>query len=431
MTTSSTPPTAAEVSPEQASGSFAWYHTLGEKGKKAFKGAFMGYALDSYDFYTLPLGLAAIIATFGLTKGEAGLLATATLVASAFGGIVAGVLVDKIGRSKTLMVTVVTYAVFTALCGIAPNYETLLVFRALQGIGFGGEWAAGAILIAEYAKAEHRGRAVAMIQSSWAVGWGLANIVSLFVLTAFDSNMAWRILFFTGAAPALLVIYVRRSVHDAPSVEGKREKAQKGSLAAIFQGGLARRSLFAILLATGVQGGYYTLATWVPTYLKTPVAEGGRGLTTIGTGWYLFFLIFGAFCGYLTGGWLTDRIGRKNTFALFAVLSGVLILGYTQLPASAAGYIMYLGFPLGFTSSAIFSGFGAFLSELYPSHLRGTGQGTTYNTGRAFGAFFPTIIGFLSTSIGIGGAMGFGAAAYGIALVALLGLPETRNTELA
>lgn len=430
MTTSSTPP-AVEVSADQASGSFAWYHTLGEKGKKAFKGAFMGYALDSYDFYMLPLGLAAIIATFGLTKPQAGLLATATLVASAFGGIIAGVLVDRIGRSKTLMVTVITYAVFTALCGIAPNFETLMVFRALQGFGFGGEWAAGAILIAEYAKAEHRGRAVAMIQSSWAVGWGLAVISSTLILTLLDPSIAWRVMFFTGALPALLVIYVRRSVTDAPAIEQKREKAPKVSIAAIFQGGLARRTLFAMLLATGVQGGYYTLATWVPTYLKTPVADGGRGLTTIGTGGYLTFLIVGAFAGYLTGGWLTDKIGRKNTFALFAVLSGGLILLYTQLPASAAGYVMYLGFPLGFTSSAIFSGFGAFLSELYPAHVRGTGQGTTYNVGRGLGAFFPTIIGFLSTTIGIGAAMGFGAAAYGIALLALLGLPETRNTQLA
>jgi MFS family permease len=237
-------------------------------------------------------------------------------------------------------------------------------------------------------------------------------------------------MFFTGAAPALLVIYVRRTVGDAPHVEKQLERAPKVPLVGIFQNGLARRTFFATLLATGVQGGYYTLATWVPTYLKTPVADVGRGLTTIGTGWYLAFLISGAFLGYLTGGVLNDKIGRKNTIALFAVLSGLLILLYTQLPTSAAGYVMYLGFPLGFTSSAIFSGFGAFLSELYPAHVRGTGQGATYNTGRGIGAFFPTIIGFLSTSIGIGAAMGFGAAAYGIAMVALLGLPETRNTEL-
>lgn len=435
MTTSSTPsPAAVEVSPGQASGAFAWYHTLGTKGKQAFKGAFMGYGLDSYDFYTLPLGLAAISATFGLLPAQAGLLSTATLVASAFGGIIAGILADRIGRSRTLMVTVVTYAIFTALCGVAWSFESLMVFRVLQGIGFGGEWAAGAILVAEYAKAEHRGRALSWIQSSWAVGWGLAVIVSTFVLTFVDQSMAWRVLFFTGAAPALLVIYVRRNVHDAPSVEGKRERAPKVPLIGIFQNGLARRTIFTTMLATGLMGGYYTLATWVPSYLKAPVkadGTGGRGLTTIGTGGYLAFLIVGAFCGYLFGGWLNDKIGRKKTFALFAVLSAVLILLYTQLPASASGYIMYLGFPLGFTSSAIFSGFGAFLSELYPAAVRGTGQGFCYNLGRGIGGFFPTFVGIMAASQGLGVAMGIGAAAYGIALIALLGLPETRNTELA
>ncbi|GAA3809625.1 MFS transporter [Sphaerisporangium flaviroseum] len=427
MTTSSTPEPAVDLSQEQHDRTrFAWYSTLGPKGRKAFTGAFLGYSLDSYDFWVLPLGLVAIAATFGLGTGQTGLLATATLVCSALGGIVAGVLADRIGRARTLMVTVTTYALFTALCGIAPNYETLLVFRALQGLGFGGEWAAGAILVAEYASARHRGRAVAMIQSSWAIGWGLAVLAYTLVFELVDQDLAWRVLFFTGALPALLVIYVRRNVTDAPIFTEGRKEAERVSVLAVFRGGLLRTTLFATLLATGVQGGYYTLATWVPTYLKTE-----RGLSVIGTGGYLTFLITGAFCGYLTGGHFTDKIGRKKTFATFSLLSGALILLYTQLPADANQYVMFLGFPLGFCSSAIFSGFGAFLSELYPSHIRGTGQGFTYNVGRGVGAFFPTIIGYLATTYSVGGAMAFGALAYGIAVVALLGLPETRARQLS
>lgn len=429
MTHSSTPPPVTAEHPEHAnesSGPLAWYTTLGVQGRKAFKGAFLGFGLDSYDFWVLPLGLVAIAATFGLGTAQTGLLATATLVFSAFGGIIAGILADRIGRSRTLMVTVVTYAVFTALCGVAQNYETLLVFRALQGLGFGGEWAAGAILVAEYAKARHRGRAVAMIQSSWAVGWGVAVLASTLIFSFVEQGLAWRVLFLTGALPALLVIYVRRSVTDAPSYTQHRERAPRTSFTEIFRGGLASRTLFAALLATGVQGGYYTLATWVPTYLKTE-----RGLSIIGTGGYLAFLITGAFAGYLTGGYFTDRIGRKNTFAIFAALSGLLIMLYTQLPAEANAYVLFLGFPLGFCSSAIFSGFGAFLAELYPAHVRGTGQGFTYNVGRGVGAFFPTVIGFLATTFSVGGAMAFGAMAYGIALLALLGLPETRASELS
>ena len=404
---------------------FAFYRELNKPGRKAFTGAFLGFGLDSYDFWVLPLSLAAIATTFGLSSGQTGLLSTATLVFSAVGGAAAGVLADRIGRVRTLMITVITYALFTALCAFAPNYETLLVFRALQGIGFGGEWATGAILVAEYASARHRGRTVAVIQSSWAVGWGAAVIAYTVTFTLFDEDLAWRVLFVTGALPALLVIYLRRTVVDAPLYEEHKVRDGRGSLAAIMRPDLRHTTVFASLLATGVQGGYYTLATWVPAFLKNE-----RGLSVVNTGGYLAFLITGAFIGYLYGGHLTDRLGRKTAFRLFAVLSGALLMLYTLLPASVGSAIMYLGFPLGFCASAIFSGFGAYLAELYPTPVRGAGQGFTYNVGRGLGAFFPGTIGFLATQYGIGGAMAFGASAYALAFVALFWLPETRADEL-
>ncbi|MEV4430953.1 MFS transporter [Streptomyces sp. R-07] len=407
-------------------GAFAWLRALGPRGRRAFGGAFGGYALDSYDFFTLPLSMVAIAASFGLDKGQTGLLTTVTLVVSAVGGALAGVLADRVGRVKALMLTVVTYALFTVLCGFAPNYETLLVFRALQGLGFGGEWAVGAILVAEYASAGHRGRTLGAVQSAWAAGWALAVLAYTLVFQWADADLAWRILFWTGALPALLVVYVRRNVEDAPqAAEARRAGAGRGSFRAVFRPGLLRTTLFAILLSTGVQGGYYTLATWVPTFLKTE-----RGLTVVGTGGYLTLLISGAFTGYLTGGYLTDRLGRKKNIALFAVLSAVSVLAYTHIPAGANTLLLLLGFPLGFCMSAIFSGFGSFLAELYPTPVRGTGQGLTYNTGRAVGAVFPALVGFLAEGWGVGGALVFGAVGYGLAVLALLGLPETRGREL-
>ncbi|MDX3855165.1 MFS transporter [Streptomyces sp. AK02-01A] len=407
-------------------GAFAWLRALGPRGRRAFAGAFGGYGLDSYDFFTLPLGMVAIAAYFSLDSGQTGLLTTVTLVVSAVGGAIAGVLADRIGRVKALMITVITYAVFTVLCGFAPNYETLLLFRALQGLGFGGEWAVGAILVAEYASAKHRGRTLGAVQSAWAAGWALAVIVYTLVFQFLDADTAWRVMFWTGALPALLIIYVRRNVSDAPAAAAqRRESGEKGSFTAIFRGNLLRTTLFATLLSTGVQGGYYTLATWVPTYLKTD-----RGLTVVGTGGYLTFQIAGAFIGYLTGGYLTDRLGRKKNVAIFAVLSAAAILAYVNIPDTADGLLLVLGFPLGFCMSAIFSGFGSFLSELYPTAVRGTGQGFTYNTGRAVGALFPTLVGFLAESWGVGGALVFGAVGYGLAVLALLGLPETRGREL-
>jgi MFS family permease len=413
-------------------GAFAWLRALGPRGRRAFAGAFGGYALDSYDYFTLPLSMVALAAYFGLDSGQTGLFTTVTLVVSAVGGAVAGVVADRIGRVKALMITVATYAVFTVACGFAPNYETLLVFRALQGLGFGGEWAVGAILVAEYASPKHRGRTLGAIQSSWAVGWGLAVLVNTLVFQFLDADLAWRVMFWTGALPALLVLWVRRQVHDAPgSAERRADSAEKGSFAAIFKPGrdgapgLLRTTVFAGLLSTGVQGGYYTLATWVPTYLKTE-----RGLSVVGTGTYLTFLISGAFIGYLTGGYLTDKLGRKRNILLFAILSAACILAYANIPSGANTLLLVLGFPLGFCMSAIFSGFGSYLSELYPTALRGTGQGFTYNTGRAVGAVFPTTVGFLADSWGVGGALVFGAIGYALAALALFGLPETRGKEL-
>ncbi|WLW56560.1 MFS transporter [Streptomyces sp. YU58] len=418
-------PTAPHERPAD-DGALGWLRALGPRGRRAFAGAFGGYALDSYDYFTLPLSMVALAAYFGLNSGQTGLFTTVTLAASGIGGALAGVMADRFGRVRALMITVITYAIFTVACGFAPNFETLLVFRALQGLGFGGEWAVGAILVAEYASAKHRGRTLGVIQSSWAVGWALAAIVYTLVFSVFDADVAWRVMFWTGALPAVLVVWMRRRVQDAPSAVAVREKnAGKGSFKAIFQPDLLRTTIFAGLLSTGVQGGYYTLATWVPTYLKSD-----RGLSVVNTGGYLTFLISGAFLGYLTGGYLTDKLGRRRNIWLFALLSAVSIVAYGNIPEGANTLLLVLGFPLGFCMSAIFSGFGSFLSELYPTAVRGSGQGFTYNAGRAVGAIFPTTVGFLADSWGVGGALVFGAIGYGIAALALLGLPETRGKEL-
>ncbi|MGW0756567.1 MFS transporter [Streptomyces sp. NPDC002814] len=407
-------------------GALGWLRALGPRGRRAFAGAFGGYALDSYDYFTLPLSMVALAAYFGLNSGQTGLFTTVTLLASGIGGALAGVMADRFGRVRALMITVITYAVFTVACGFAPNFESLLVFRALQGLGFGGEWAVGAILVAEYASAKHRGRTLGVIQSSWAVGWALAAIMYTLVFSVMDDELAWRVMFWTGALPALLVVWMRRRVQDAPEAIAVRQKsAGKGSFKAIFKPDLLRTTIFAMLLSTGVQGGYYTLATWVPTYLKTD-----RGLSVVNTGGYLTFLISGAFLGYLTGGYLTDRLGRRRNIWLFALLSAVCIVAYGNIPSGANTLLLVLGFPLGFCMSAIFSGFGSYLSELYPTAVRGAGQGFTYNAGRAVGAIFPTTVGFLADSWGVGGALVFGAIGYGVAALALLGLPETRGKEL-
>jgi MFS family permease len=408
-----------------------WYRSLRGNAVHAFWASAGGWALDAFDFLILTFALTAITATFGISSSEAGLIATVTLGVSALGGILAGALADRIGRVRTLILTIACYALFTFLSGLAQSYEQLLVFRALQGLGFGGEWAAGAILMAEISNPEQRGRALGAIQSSWAIGWGLAAVTYTVVFSVVsDDETAWRVLFWLGVLPGLLILYVRRKVQEPDVyVETRRAREERGSmldpLVQLFRSDLRWITVPATLLAIGAQGGYYAIFTWLPTFL-----EEERGLTIVGSAGYYVFVIGGAFLGYVTSGYLHDLAGRRPTFALFAVCSGATLFSYTQLPEGQNTVLLFLGLPLGFFTSGLFSGFGSFLAELFPSRARGAGQGFAYNFGRAAGAFFPTAVGFMSTSAGLSNAIAFGVIAYALCLVALLFLPETRAKRL-
>ena len=421
----------------------SWWADLGAKGRKAFAAAFAGYTLDAFDLIILTLSLSAIAATFSVSTAAAGVLSTVTLSASALGGVLAGVMSDRIGRARTLMVTVAIYSLFTFLSGLASSYDMLLVFRVFQGIGFGGEWAVGAVLVAELVRPEARGRALGVIQSAWAVGWAIAVVAYTIVFSLAPEQEAWRWLMALGALPALLILYIRRYVEDPEVFRETRERERRSEreprsdrfsvdqraaelpLKQIFRRDLVGTTIAASLLATGIQGGYYAMFTWIPTYLKTE-----RDLSVVGTSGYLAVVIAGAFLGYLSAGYVHDRLGRKRTFALFAGCAGAALVLYFLVPEGSNTALLVVGFPLGFFASGCFSGFGAYLSELFPTRARGTGGGFCYNVGRGLGALFPGIIGFLAAAIGLGGAVAFGVFGYVIAIAALTFLPETHGKEL-
>src|SRR3954452_21144959 len=400
-----------------------WVAALGVNGRRAFRAAFAGYMLDAFDLIVLTLSLSAIGATFSVGTGATGALSTVTLSASAVGGILGGILADRIGRARTLMLTVAVYSVFTFLSGLAASYPMLMVFRVFQGIGFGGEWGVGAVLVAELVRPEARGKALGVIQSSWAVGWAIAVLAYLLVFELFPETTAWRVLMCLGILPALLILYVRRKVRD-PEVYREAPK-RESPLSRIFRTDLLKTTVFASLLATGIQGGYYAMFTWIPTYLKEE-----RDLSVVGTSSYLFIVIAGAFAGYLSAGFVHDRLGRKKTFALFSMAAGASLVLYFLVPSGSNTTLLIVGFPLGFFASGCFSGFGSYLSELFPTRARGTGGGFCYNVGRGLGALFPGIIGFLAAAIGLGGAVAFGVFGYVLAICALVLLPETHGREL-
>jgi MFS family permease len=414
--------------PQQRQPSGSWFAELGVKGRRAFRAAFAGYMLDAFDLIVLTLSLTAIGATFNVGTGATGALSTVTLSASAIGGILGGVLADRIGRARTLMLSVAVYSLFTFLSGIASSYAMLMTFRVFQGIGFGAEWGVGAVLVAELVRPESRGRALGVIQSAWAVGWAFAVVAYLITFELFAEATAWRVLMCLGALPALLILYVRRNVED-PEVFRRKEESKPGDelpLRQILRGDLLKTTVAASLLATGIQGGYYAMFTWIPTYLKTE-----RDLSIVGTSGYLFVVIAGSFAGYLTAGLVHDRLGRKKTFALFAMAAGVSLVLYFLVPSGSNTALLIVGFPLGFFASGCFSGFGSYLSELFPTRARGTGGGFCYNVGRGIGALFPGIIGFLAAAVGLGGAVAFGVFGYVLAIGALAFLPETHGRRFA
>src|SRR5437588_7667056 len=202
-----------------------WYRELTPVEKRTFWACFGGWALDAMDVQIFSFAIPAIIASFHITNADAGLIGTVTLLTSAFGGWFAGALADRFGRVRTLQITILWFAFFTLLCGFAQNYTQLLVFRALMGFGFGGEWAAGAVLMGEVIRAQHRGKAVGSVQSGWAIGWGAAAILYTVVFQLVPEALAWRILFLIGLCPAVLVFFLRRFV-DEPEIftETRRER---------------------------------------------------------------------------------------------------------------------------------------------------------------------------------------------------------------
>ena len=406
-----------------------WFLDLTAQERSTLIAAFGGWGLDGMDFMVYSLVIPTLIATWQISKGQAGLLNTVALLISAVGGWLAGILADRFGRVRILQITILWFALFTFLSGFTNSFQQLLVTRGLQGLGFGGEWAVGSVLMGEAIRARFRGKAVGTVQGGWAIGWGIAAICYTVLFSLLSATVAWRIMFWIGILPALLVFYIRRAVPE-PEVfsQTRAQEVNRGEgshFLEIFSPALLRTTTLTALMSVGAQGGYYAITTWLPTFLKVT-----RGLSVPKTGGYLIVVIVGSFVGYMTSAWLADGLGRKWTLILFAAFSLLTVADYTHMTITHSAMLV-LGFPLGFFASGCFSPMGAFFTELFPSRLRGSGQGFSYNFGRGIGALFPTLVGYLSARISLGYAISaFASTAYLIMIFAVLLLPETKGKEL-
>ena len=381
------------------------------------------------DFQIYALVMPTLIGLWGLSKTQAGTLATAVLIIASVGGWIAGALADRIGRVRVLQITILWFAVFTFLSGLTTSYWQLLLTRSLQGIGFGGEWAVGAVLISEVVAPEIRGRVVGVMHSGWAVGYGTAVVLSALLFSSFSEIIAWRLLFFVGLLPTVIVFFIWRYVDEPKVFLENRTRTTEGKGYAfweIFSSDYIGRTTTATILATGVYGGNYVLITWLPSYLKMVLH-----LSLASTSGYLALTISGSFVGAFVNAYLSDLIGRRYTFVVCALCQAVTLAAYILVSISPLTRIL-LGFVLGTMQSGTAAGMGAAFSELFPTRIRATGQGFSANAGRAIGALFPTLVGILSVRMPLGKAMAACAlVAYGILVVAALMMPETRGIDLS
>jgi len=405
-----------------------WYQELDKSQRKGFWACFGGWALDAMDVQIYVLVMPTIIAAWSLTKAQAGFAATVALLASSVGGALAGYLADRIGRVRVLQISILWFSAFTFLTGLTQNYEQLLAARVLQGIGFGGEWAAGAVLVAEIVSPKYRGKAVSAVSSGWSVGYGTAVLLFTGLFYVLPAETAWRVLFFMGILPAGLVFFLRGAVKDSEIYLAAKAwsvpEARPNPLR-LFTGKLGFRTLVAWLICLGVLGGNYTVLVFLPTYLQSE-----RGLSYGKTGIFLLVNILGSFLGYILGGYVSDAIGRKNALKVFALLGAASVFAYLKMGTTSTA-VLLLGFPLGFAQSGMNAGLGPLLSELFPTQLRATGQGLCYNAGRGIGAFFPTLVGLWAADVSLSVAIaGAAATAYALVLLCAFLLPETTNQPL-
>jgi MFS family permease len=407
----------------------AWYGRLDPNEKRTLWACFGGWTLNSLDFFIFTFALPAIVVALDMTRQQAGMITTLTLVASALGGWIAGILADRYGRVHVLQITILWFAVFGLLCAFVQDYWQLLTCRMLMGLGLGGEWAVGAVLLGEVIRAKDRGKAVGTMQSGWGIGWGIAALISIAILLKLRPDIAWRVLLSIGLLPALLIFYIRRHIHDAAvfneTQKKLRAKRRATNFLDIFSPSLIKTTILMTLLAAGAQGGYYASAWFLEALRNT------RKIAAMATGRYLVAVIVGSIIGYLVSAYLNDRIGRRPTFIVFAICSAASIFALTLLAANDMS-VLVLGFLLGLFASGMFSGLGPVMTENFPTALRGSGQSFSYNAARLLAAGVPGLISWLSERSSFNRTIDLIAiAAYGLVVIVAFLLPETKGKVLS
>jgi MFS family permease len=401
----------------------AWPARVTPAQKRSLLAGGLGWMLDAMDVMLYSMVLAELLVHLGITKSQAGFLNSLTLAASAAGGMAFGVVADRVGRTRALMASILVYSLASFACGLSQTLTQLALCRLVLGLGMGGEWATGAALIAETWPARHRGKALGLMQSAWAVGEAIAAAVTLVVLPRFG----WRAVFFVGVLPALVVLWIWTEVPESP-IWLERGRPRGVSLAAMWRPDVRGKGVVATLMNACSMFGYWGLFTWIPGYLALPEAQGGRGLGIVASLTWVLIMAPGKWLGYTLFGFSADAIGRRGSYVVYLAAAAVLVpvFGSTR----GLTWLLVLGPLVGFFGTGFFSGFSAVASELFPTEVRATAMGVTYNVGRGFSALAPLAVGWVATRYSFFAAFLLVAAAFLLGAALALLLPETKGKQL-
>jgi MFS family permease len=402
---------------------FDWWKGASPDAKRALVAASLGWMLDAFDVMLYALVLPSIMTELGMDRATAGALGSLTLAVSAAGGVIFGLVADRYGRTRALTISILLYSIFTALCGVAQTAVQLAVFRIGLGLGFGGEWASGVALVSETWPDQHRGKALGLVQSSWAIGYGLAAAVTMVLLPRFG----WRVVFLTGVLPALLTLWIRRRVKEpAVWLATRRTPAPASRLSSILKPPFLRLTLLVTGMNACTMFAWWGFNLWVPSYLSSPAPD-GAGLDTAHMSLFVIVMQVGMWLGYVSFGFISDFAGRKRAYCVYLLAAAMLLQLYATV--RQPGLLLALGPLLAFFGTGYFSGFGAVTAEIYPTSVRATAQGLTYNAGRLASALAPYAVGTLAQQRGFAVALSITAAAYLAAALFWIWIPETSRRK--
>jgi MFS family permease len=403
---------------------FDWLRQATPPERSSLIAGGLGWMLDAMDVMLYSIVLTYLIREIRMDTRMAGLLNSLTLVASGIGGLLFGVIADRIGRTRALMASILVYALASAACGFTHTIPQLATCRFVLGLGMGGEWTAAAALIAETWRAEHRGKALGLMQSAYAIGEAIAAIVVLLVYPHFG----WRPVFFFGVAPALLVFWIQRRVPEPDLWKERTARRDNASLRKLLEKGVLRNGILATTMNACSMFGYWGLFTWIPLYLSGPPETGGRGLSLATSTAFFLVLCAGKWFGYALFGFFSDAFGRRKPYFVYLLIAAALVPLYGM--SRSAFWLLVLGPFVAFFGTGYFSGYAAIASELFPGEIRAAAMGLSYNIGRGLAAVAPFAVGALALRYGIGPAFLLQAGAFLMAALLALALPETRGQAL-